>query len=126
MAQLFVDRYVADAAVAQLFVDRHVAGAAIAQLFVDRYVAGCYRGPAVCGQVCGGHCRGPAVCGQVCGQALPWPSCLCEKPQCSEAVHFSHCTKRLKSHVTSGSANAGALVKSLYLLEGLSLLRSPL
>ena len=42
------------------------------------------------------------------------------------AVWFFSCTKRLKSHVTSGSPNAGALVKSLYLLEGLFLFRSPL
>ena len=45
-----------------------------------------------------GHCRGPVVC-------VRTPS----------AVGFFSCTKRLKSFVTSGSPNAGALVKSLFI-----------
>ena len=39
-----------------------------------------------------------------------WPNCLCEDPQCSV---ISSCTERVKSFVSSGSPNAGALVKSL-------------
>ena len=45
-----------------------------------------------------GHCCGPVVC-------VRTPS----------AVGFFSCTKRLKSFVTSGSPNAGALVKSLFI-----------
>ena len=41
------------------------------------------------------------------------------------AVWFCSCTKRVKPRVSSGSPNAGALLKSLNLLEGLSLFRFP-
>ena len=44
------------------------------------------------------HCHGPTV-------SVRTPS----------AVQFLSCTKRLKSRVTSGSPNAGALVKSLFI-----------